>query len=134
MSSRLGAAACLCGPRGTGSRSPAPKTGIGQPPAAFGLHPQGHGGAWTGTFAVLVADAGEQPVGAVAEPFEDRSEQHTVLVAVAASPAGEELGRHPVQGNADAPAEEHVEVFERDRGDVRAVQVSEGARGRVEGP
>jgi hypothetical protein len=118
--------------QGAGSRSPAPKPTSASHRLVSACTGKVMWVRGRGRSESLVADAGEQPAGAVAEPSGDRGEQHTVLVAVAASPAGEELGRHPVQGNADAPAEEHVKVFGRDRGDVRAVQVSEGARGRVE--
>jgi len=68
------------------------------------------------------ADPGEQPVHGEPEPLERRGEQLAVLVAVAAAPRVHQLGLDGVEIHLDAAAEHDVEVLERDRRQVRAMQ------------
>ena len=82
----------------------------------------------------VAADAREEPVDRVPEALERRREQQAVLVAVAAAAPGDQLGLHALEVDGDPAAERDVEVLERDRGDVRAVERRERRRpGRAGG-
>ena len=71
------------------------------------------------------ADAGGERRHAVAERLERSLEQGVLLEAVAAAAPGHELLLQRAELETDRPAEQDVEVLERDRRDVRLVQSGE---------
>lgn len=66
-------------------------------------------------------DPGQVAFQGEAEALERGREQQVLLVAVAAAPARHHLVLKAAEVEADAPAEEHVQVLERDGLDVRQV-------------
>ena len=59
------------------------------------------------------------------QALEDGREQRRVLETIAAATGPNELGLEPLQVDAHPPAEEHVDVLERDRRHVRAEEARE---------
>ena len=71
---------------------------------------------------VRVADTAEPPLHGVAEPLERRREQRSVLEAIAAPPATDELRLDGVESDSRMLFEQHVDVVERERPHVRLEQ------------
>jgi hypothetical protein len=97
------------------------EAGVGEPDAAIRPDPEREVGARAGRAAVR-ADAREQALDAEAEALEHRSEQLCLLVAVAAAAAEDDLVLDCRQAHVDFTAEENVQIFESDPGQVRAVE------------
>jgi hypothetical protein len=79
---------------------------------------------------LLASHPGQQSVHGVAEPFQRRAEQQTVLVAIAPAPTIDELRLDAVELDRYAAAEHDVDVLERDCGNVGAVQRGQRLDGR----
>ena len=62
-----------------------------------------------------VADAPEAALHVVAEPLEHCREQRSVLEAIAATPATDELRLDGVESDSRMLLEQHVDVVERER-------------------
>jgi hypothetical protein len=67
-----------------------------------------------------------------AELLEDSVKQHAVLEAVAAATGHHELRCDAVEVDADAAAEQHIDVFERNARDVRTGQAGQRLERRLE--
>ena len=72
--------------------------------------------------------------GAKAQPLERRLKQRAVLEAVAAAAIDDHLSGNAVEVDADAAAEQHVHVLERNARDVRAGQTGERLERRLDRP
>jgi hypothetical protein len=79
---------------------------------------------------LLASDPGQQSVHGVAEALQRRGEQQTVLVAIAPAPTIDELRLDALEVDRYAAAQHDVDVLERDRGDVGAVQRGQRLAGR----
>ena len=64
---------------------------------------------------VRVADPAEPPLHGVAEPLERGGEQRSVLEAISAPPATDELRLDGVESDSRMLLEQHVDVVERER-------------------
>ena len=72
--------------------------------------------------------------GAKAETVERREQERAVLEAIAAAAIDDHLSGNAVEVDADAAAEQHVDVLERNARDVRADQAGERLERRLDRP
>lgn len=77
----------------------------------------------------LRLDPGHPALHLEADPLEDRGEQQRVFVAVPTASPSDQLALDRVELDPGMGAENHVDVLERDRPDMRRVQAVQGFRG-----
>ncbi len=106
---------------------------VGQPRLLIVVDMQGQVGAWS-RIDIIVADPRQQPIDAVAEPFQHGAEQQPMFVAVTTAPTGDQLGLEAVDVESDTATEDQVKVLERDGVDVSPVQRGKRRPGGIQAP
>ena len=110
---------------GYGSQEAHPEAGVAQHSLTVENHLDHHVGAPLLGTRVRVTDPTQVPPDLVPEPFQSGREDRAVLEAVAATTTTNELLLDGIQGDTGVLAEQHVDVVEGERADVRLVELRE---------